>query len=58
MNQTISKSVIKRHRKFFRFISKHGDKGSRAKLNKRNGIIVGLDKLVEDMVESWGFLGG
>lgn len=26
MNQTISKSVIKRHRKFFRFISKHGDK--------------------------------
>ena len=39
-------------------ISKRGDKGSRAKLNKRNGIILGLDKLVEDMVESWGFPGG
>ena len=38
-------------------ISKRGDEGRRAKLNKRNGIIVGLDKLVEDMVESWGFPG-
>ena len=32
-------------------------KGEGQKLNKRNGIIVGLDKLVEDMVESWGFPG-
>ena len=26
MSQTVPKSVIKRHRKFFRFISKHGGK--------------------------------